>query len=99
MTPQKIPLLGSSLYRTQNILEHFGNDSGVFLEKIQPCHSLPADGVVVALGIMSRVPEQAWLIVVGHVAIALLIRRKLADVGARPVGAGPAEPEETVAPT
>ncbi len=54
--------------------------------------------MVAALGIMSRVPEQAWLIVVGHVAIALLIRRKPADAGARPVGAGPTEPEETVTP-
>ncbi|MFE7606491.1 hypothetical protein ACFU1Q_15150 [Brachybacterium paraconglomeratum] len=43
-------------------------------------------------------PEQAWLIVVGHVAIALLIRRKPADAGARPVGAGPAVPEERLAP-
>lgn len=61
--------------------------------------SLPLRGAVVAaLGIMSRVPEQAWLIVVGHVAIALLIRRKPADAGARPVGAGPAVPEERLAP-
>lgn len=54
--------------------------------------------MVAALGIMSRMPEQAWLIVVGHVAIALFIRRNPADAGDRPVGAGPAEPEETVAP-
>ena len=51
-----------------------------------------------ALGIMSRMLEQTWLIVVGPVAIALLIRREPADAGARPVGAEPAEPEETLAP-
>lgn len=32
------------------------------------------------------------------VAIALFIHRKPAVAGARPVGAGPAEPEEALAP-